>query len=207
MIELRSELPLHAYVSADPRTPDRTTGVFLLERSRKGHLVLRGDRSNPDFFNACASVLGLSLPSSVRETAKSEIAQCYCLGPEEWMLLLDAGEEWGIELRLRDAFQGHVSIVDVSGGQTLLSLSGDDVPSVLKKSCSYDFSPVNFPSGSCVQTTFAKATALVIKQSDTHFDLVIRRSFSDYLYAWIADASAEYGFQASAESSDCSSAQ
>lgn len=200
MTEPRSELPLHHYLAGGPVASAGTHGVSLVEQTRKGHLVLRGDRSDPDFSSACESVLGLSLPAKVRDTATSDNAQCYCLGPEEWLLLVDAGAEWGIELRLRDTFSGHFSIVDVSGGQTVLRLSGPDVFSVLKKSCSYDFSPQNFPLGCCVQTTFAKATALVIKQSDTQFDLVIRRSFSDYIYAWIADASAEYGFHASAES-------
>ncbi|MEM8497052.1 MAG: sarcosine oxidase subunit gamma family protein [Pseudomonadota bacterium] len=199
MIEPRSELPLHHYLTAGSVVSEGTIGVSLLEQARKGHLVLRGKPSNPDFSSACEAVLGLSLPTKVRDTARSDIAQCYCLGPEEWLLLLDAGEEWGIELRLRDAFSGHFSIVDVSGGQTVLSLSGSDVGCVLKKSCSYDLSPQNFAVGNCVQTTFAKATALVIKRSETHFDLVIRRSFSDYIYAWIADASAEYGFHASSE--------
>lgn len=200
MIEPRSELPLHHYLAAGPSEGQGTAGVKLVECARKGHLVLRGDRNNADFSSACESVLGLGLPARVKDTASSDIAQCYCLGPEEWLLLVEAGEEWGIELRLRDAFSGHFSIVDVSGGQTVLSLSGSDVSAVLKKSCSYDFSPQNVAVGSCVQTTFAKATALVIKRSESHYDLVVRRSFSDYIYAWIADASAEYGFHASTES-------
>ncbi len=199
MYEPRSELPLHHYLAGRTDAASRNAGIALVENARKGHLVLRGDRNAPAFAAACESVLGFALPARVKASARSATAACYCLGPDEWLLLLEAGAEWGTELRIRDAFDGHCSLVDVSGGQTVLSLSGERLPDLLKKSCSYDFSPDHFLAGQCVQTNFAKATALVIKQSDTHFDLVVRRSFSDYMFAWIADASAEYGFHASAD--------
>ncbi len=61
------------------------------------------------------------------------------------------------------------------------------------KSSVYDFHPDNFQPGKCVQTTFAKAGALVSKKSDGSFDLVIRRSFTDYIAEWLLDAGKEYG--------------
>ncbi len=85
--------------------------------------------------------------------------------------------------------------MDLSGGQTLVQLSGEAVQMVLKKSSGYDFSVDHFPVGRCVQTTFAKATALVSRTGDDAFDLVIRRSFSDYLFRWIMDAADEYGIE------------
>ena len=84
-------------------------------------------------------------------------------------------------------------MVDVSAGQTLLKLSGEGVETVLKKSSVYDFHARHFSVGHCVQTTFAKATALVSRSADDSFDLVIRRSFADYVARWLLDAGAEFG--------------
>jgi sarcosine oxidase subunit gamma len=50
-----------------------------------------------------------------------------------------------------------------------------------------------------VQTTFAKSAVMISKNADQSFDLVMRRSFSDYLCRWIIDASAEYGLQLNAD--------
>lgn len=45
----------------------------------------------------------------------------------------------------------------------------------------------------CVQTNFAKATALVSSNADGSFDLTIRRSFADYIAQWLLDAGQEHG--------------
>ncbi|MGB0447236.1 MAG: sarcosine oxidase subunit gamma family protein, partial [Pseudomonadales bacterium] len=50
-----------------------------------------------------------------------------------------------------------------------------------------------FPVGKVVQTTFAKTGATICKCNDGSFDLVIRRSFADYFFLWLKDASEDYG--------------
>jgi len=44
-----------------------------------------------------------------------------------------------------------------------------------------------------VQITFAKASAAVSNRSDGSYDLVIRRSFADYVAQWLLDAGGEFG--------------
>ncbi len=122
------------------------------------------------------------------------------LGPDEWLLIVPGGEEFAVEQRLREALgeELHYSVINVSGGQTLLELEGAKVREVLMKSTGYDVHPSNFPVGKAVGTNFAKSQ-LVIRHTGEHtWELVVRRSFSDYIWLWLQDACAEYGLQVAA---------
>ena len=84
-------------------------------------------------------------------------------------------------------------MVNVSGGQTLLELSGPKVRELLMKSTSYDVHPSNFPVGKAVGTVFAKSQLVIRHTGEDTWELVVRRSFADYFWLWLQDASAEYG--------------
>ncbi len=193
---VRRESPLHYVIQAQSSAEGADCGVLLKEFPLKGHLSLRGNPDNELFLRGTEEVLGLALPTKIGESAASGETQVYCLSPNEWLLVVVGGTEAELERCLRESLNGHFAVVDLSGGQTLMNLSGKDVLPLLQKSSGYDFHPSHFGAGRCVQTTFAKAGALVCKKDDGSFDLVIRRSFADYLFKWIADASAEYGFRA-----------
>jgi sarcosine oxidase subunit gamma len=187
------ESPLH-YVTAQAISDNCTNpGVVIVEQAHMGHLNLRGNPQNKMFRQGIADVLGIQLPLEPGCCACSEQCRLYWLGPTEWLAIVPGGTEAAVEAKLREALSGHFAVTDVSGGQTILSLSGKAVDNVLKKSSVYDFHSSQFPQGRCVQTTFAKASALISKTADDAFDLVIRRSFSDYLFNWIIDAASEYG--------------
>ena len=123
------------------------------------------------------------------------VHSAYWLGPDEWLLVVEGDDGLDVERRLRVALDGRFSVVDVSGAQVQLELSGTGVGKVLQKSSPYDFHPRNFPPGRCAQTVFAKATALVAAREGGAFDIVFRRSYADYLMRWLADAAAEYGYR------------
>ena len=161
-------------------------------------LSLRGDPTDTGFCAAAKDVLELKLSTRGYYHCNSE-SSIYWLGPDEWLLVskIDASV---LEARLRKVMSGHISIVDVSGGQTLVNLRGAPmaIDSVLRKSCIYDFA--GWPNagsgkGRCAQTTFAKASALVSSRSDGSFDLIIRRSFADYIALWLLDAGCEFGLR------------
>lgn len=169
-------------------------GVVLRREPVRGCLNLRGNPRDAGFRNAVAAVTGVELPVESCTWGRAGDAAVYWLGPDEWLLVLPAGREAGMERRLRDALAGSFSVVDTSGTHCFLKLSGPAKGYVLQKSSPYDFHPRNFPAGRCVQTVFAKASALVAANPDGSFDLVVRRSYADYVRDWIADAAEEYGF-------------
>ncbi len=169
-------------------------GVECRDLGSRGCLNLRGDADDPGYRDAVKTALGADLPISPCTWRHAGDARAYWLGPDEWLLIVPDGEQSKLEQRMRDAVRGRLSVADVSGGLVHVHLAGSDAGKVLQKSSPYDFHPRNFPPGRCVQTVFAKGSALVAANADGSFDLVIRRSYADYLSGWIADAAAEYGY-------------
>lgn len=168
-------------------------GIQLREKALRGHLVLRGDINDEAFSRGVFQALGLELPVPLGIVAEGETSLQW-QGPDEWLLIVPGGEELDVEQRLREALAGqHVAITNISGGQTLLELSGSKVRDVLMKSTSYDVHPLNFPVGKAVGTVFAKSQCFIRHTAEDTWELVVRRTFADYFWLWLQDASAEYG--------------
>lgn len=170
---------------------DNNNGIVIKESALLGHLILRGDSTDESFVDSIGNFAPLPVEPCTCNVNNNRAI--YWLGPDEWLLLVELDQVKSVENELRKTLTGHISIVDVSGGQTQINISGTGVGTVLQKSSGYDFHPRNFPAGRCVQTTLAKATAMVSKRDNGSFDLVIRRSFADYIAQWLLDAGREFG--------------
>lgn len=160
---------------------------YALQEKPFGHLVIRASTDLKGLKPALKKVTGLSLP----ETLSSNENEKYSINwitPDEFLLLVPEKTEFEVENKLRKILKGHYAIVNLTGGQTLLELSGEHAETILKKSTSYDIHPSNFPIGKVVTTIFAKSQAVLRRTGDECFQLIIRRSFSDYLWQWIVDA-------------------
>ncbi|GAB2783934.1 sarcosine oxidase subunit gamma family protein [Halomonas shantousis] len=173
---------------------EASAGVTLREHAFLGHLILRGGAIVLD--EAVREVLGIALPARPNTLTLDEGGErsIQWLAPDEWLVIVPGGEEFTLERRLREALgQAHFSIVNVSGGQSVLTLRGENAREVLMRSTPYDVHPQAFPVGKGVTTVFAKASVVLRRPSETHWELVIRRSFADYCYRWLLDAATEYG--------------
>jgi len=171
-------------------------GVSFEELAYFGHLTLRGASNDPAFVKGVKEVLGLTLPTTPLTSTSNDKDSIHWISPNEWLILLEENEptkrEAGIEAALKAKLTGHFSVIDVSGGQTLFKLSGDNALLLMQKSCGYDVVG-ELPMGKTVTTHFAKASVVLHKPSEDTFILVVRRSFADYVWRWIEDASQEYG--------------
>ncbi len=199
MSEPYVQLPLHHCLLQTEVKPHKV-GITLLEDSLKGHINIKGNALDDEFQAAVNKAFGVGLPGEPLSFTSRDKVTIYWLAPDEWLAIVDYSQLATKQHAFLGHYAGHCSVVDVSGGQTLLLLSGDAVQQLLQKACVYDVHPDCFPVGKCVQTNFAKATALIAKRSAQQYELVIRRSFADYIYYWLADAACEYGFSAQAVS-------
>jgi sarcosine oxidase subunit gamma len=196
--DVRVESPLyHADLPSmmainDDAGADTAGGVALAELPLQAHLVIRGRAEAPGFQESLTQALGLQVPTRLSSVSDGSQTLRW-IGPDEWLLTAPASQAFDIETKLRAALPGHVAVVDVSGGNTILLLSGLHARSVLKKSTSYDVSDRNFPLGKVVTTTMGKSQAVIRRVDELGWELIIRRSFADYLWLWLQDASAEYG--------------
>ncbi len=161
-----------------------------------GHLNLRGDAADQSFLDAVKEVTGSPLPLVPNTVLYGDQQACW-LGPDVWLLSLQADGAELLKLTLEQALQGqHASINDLSGAQLTFRLTGEKVREVLAKGCTLDLQPSVFRSGSCAQTGLAKANVLIVShENGSGIDLVVRHSFSDYLLQWLRRAGAEYGIE------------
>ncbi|MCO4758630.1 MAG: sarcosine oxidase subunit gamma, partial [Oceanospirillaceae bacterium] len=149
--------------------------------------------NNADQLAAVERVLGMALPLQPLTSVEKGEVSIRWMSPDEWLIIVPGLKAFDVETRFRDEMDGHYSLVNGSGGSTVLELSGDDVVEMLKKCTPIDLHPSEFPVGKVVSTVFAKSTAVIRRTGEKQFELVIRRSFSDYLWLWIQDASREFG--------------
>jgi len=169
-------------------------GVRLQEIPFQGHLNLRGRPDNPAFLSAVARVLGAELPLQANTFVVTGVVKIYWLGPDEWLIVTPPGQQAALAATLGEALQGvFSSITDVSSGQTLIGITGIHARALLEKGCPIDFHPRVFAPGDCVQTHLAKAAVLISAVDDAPgYELIVRRSFADYLGLWLLDAIAEF---------------
>jgi sarcosine oxidase subunit gamma len=158
-----------------------------------GYINLRGDTKSAEFLDAVSKVTGLALPLEPNTVATGE-HDIYWLGPNEWLLVGEHANTSRVEAALREELaQQHVAVNDMSGGQITFRLSGDSARQLLSKGCALDLHPGVFGVGACAQTGLAKASVILRPLGDeSGFDVLVRRSFSDYLWQWLLRAGREF---------------
>ncbi len=179
---------------AMPET-DGVPGVRLSERAFLGHINLRGDPSTAAFQGGVEVALNVTLPLVPNTVVEGPELTALWLGPDEWLLLTDPGQQYRILEALRTSLSDvFAAVTDVSAGQTVINLQGPHGREVLSKGCTLDLHPRVFGTGQCAQTNVAKTSAIIRQLDDTpSYDLIVRRSFALYLAQWLTDAAGEYG--------------
>lgn len=169
--------------------------VLLHESQFRGHLNLRGNPNDPEFLRLSAQILGGDLPLMPNTVAAYPECRACWLGPEEWLVITAPSAQLRLKAAMDTALaELHFSVTDVSGGQTIIRVQGQHAVDTLAKGCTLDLHPRVFGEGQCAQTLLAKSAALIIANcAGVDFEVVVRRSFADYLWLWLNDAASEYG--------------
>ena len=170
--------------------------VVISERPFLGHLNLRGDPKDAGFMKATESVLGFALPTEPNTVAANGELLALWLGPDEWHVVTPSAAQTPLLDSLETALNGmHFAVTDVTGGQTVITVSGPRARDVLAKGCPLDLHPSSFKPADCAQTLLAKANVLIrcVADSPPSFELIVRRSFAEYTALWLNDAALEYG--------------
>ena len=171
---------------------------FTLEiRATVGHINLRFD--SDESLAAIQSVLGQDVPREANTVTEGEYRICW-LGPDEYLVQCSLESTPALVASLESAVSGmHVAVNDISGGTIDFRLGGDDVPGLLSRGTTLDLDKL--VSGQCAQSGLAKAAALFIPLADqSGFDLVVRRSFAEYLLLWLRDTAGQAGLAVVEES-------
>jgi len=143
------------------------------------HVNLRGDPSDVGFLAAVRSVLGFELPRVANTVVAGGGNVAYRLGPDEWLLATNFSAT--MARALRGALVGmFAAVTEVGGGNEVLVLEGA-ARDVLAAECPLDLDPRVFGPGHCAQTRFAHAAVLLRPLDNGDIELVVRRSFAEYV--------------------------
>ncbi len=172
----------------------RGNAPVIAETPFLGYLNLRGKTSSMTFVAAVLKVLGAEPPTVANTMVESGDYRIYWLSPDEWLVITPTGQAAKVrdelQAELKDVFS---SVVDNSSGLTLLKITGENAGKLLNRDCPLDLHPREFKPGQCAQTRLAKAGMTIAPLHDgTGFEIIIRRSFADYIGLWMQDACVEF---------------
>ena len=141
-------------------------------------------RARADALGALSKALGVTLPTKPKSSAEKGARAALWLGPDEWLLIDEAGDP------LADCAKAKAlhSAVDVSHRNVAIQLSGPNAEAALAAGCPQDLRPATFPVGACSRTVLGKVEIVVWRTEENTFRVECWRSFSDYVFGFLADA-------------------
>ncbi len=178
-------------------SPRSWSDQALLAGWRTGMAIvnLRGDAEDPAFREAVFRALDLTLPVQPCSSVASAELRLVWVGPDDWFVIGPRGEAALIEAKLREALVGqHHAVTDVSGGYTVLHLSGAPARDVLAQGCPLDLHPRVFGPGSSAGSLFFKASVWLWQTDEAPvYEVLVRSSFRGYVWLMLERATQECG--------------
>mgnify|MGYP003597639547 CR=1 FL=1 len=172
----------------DQLQPIRKAGFSALPQPPAGRLSIR--LGNADGVEAGG--LDLACPLNRVVTAGTRLAAR--LGPDEWLIVVAAGDEQAVAKELGAALAGgHCTMTDISHRNTAFEVAGAAADAVLAAGCPLDLERV--PQGFATRTLLGKAEIVLIRLGDApdgtrRYRIECWRSFGRYLHAFLTEAAA-----------------
>jgi sarcosine oxidase, subunit gamma len=187
------QTPLHPFgLVAQARPVDDTCGVWANEIPLLGYVSLRGDVSDPALAEAAARVIGFKLPAEPCTLSKTGEVTVLWLSPDEWLIITPRDRTAALLRDLSQALTGIRSqVAGNSGGFTQVFLQGRNARDVLSHCTVYNLDHLS--EGRVAGTTFGKSSVYLYRAGDG-YRLLLRRSFADYIWRYLARAASPYGF-------------
>jgi sarcosine oxidase, subunit gamma len=156
---------------------------------------LRGNAEETAFREGAATALDVALPLKPCTVSENNLMRVVWVGPDDWFIVGPSGQGEAIALGLREALSGlHYAVTDVGSGYTVLHLSGRPVRDVLAQGCPLDLHPRAFERGACAGSHFFKASVWLWQTDEAPvYELLVARSYMDYVWLMLERACAECG--------------
>jgi sarcosine oxidase, subunit gamma len=187
----RRDSPLVARIEAGLPVRSGDQGIRMQERAFLGHINLRCDPADPLLSGRIEQALECELPRAANTfRAGSSGLKVLWLGPDEWLIVSPEGSEGRLVNEVRQAAgDGFATAIELGSGQTVIELSGPRAREVIAKGCPLDLHPRVFGPGRCAQSRLARALVILAQVDGTPtYELIVRRSYADYLWQWLVDA-------------------
>ncbi len=158
-------------------------GISLVPATPAERISLRAEGNA---VKSVSDALGITLPAKPKTSTSSEGLLALWLGPDEWLLIGPQGAD--LNAKLSKLNPGELSVVDISHRNTAIIASGPRVETVFNSGCPQDLSMDAFPVGACARTVLAKSEIILYREATDRFRVECWRSFSDYVWTFLADA-------------------
>jgi sarcosine oxidase subunit gamma len=139
-------------------------------------------------------IFGVALPQSACRAEKSATRAALWLGPDEWLLLADAGDAATLDPAFSAALQDQpASLVDVSDRTLFFKLAGPRAARTLNCGCPLDLDISQFPVGMCTRTVLEKAEIILWRTGVEEFQVGVWRSFAAYVRGLLTEGGRSLG--------------
>jgi sarcosine oxidase, subunit gamma len=180
-------------------------GLTITERVGLELVIARGIATDPAFAAAVLANAGSSVPRVPNTTATSGTHTTIWLGPDEWLIRShapnahSAGVSQTYESLAAQFKCTFACAVDVGSGYTTLRLEGRLWADTLARGCPLDLEELRVRGNFCAQSHFFKAPLLLVGVDENVVDVIVRRSFAEYMTTMLQDAAqsaCDYAIQA-----------
>ena len=191
MPDYQRQGPLDHLGLAAKVSTDRDTGITLKLLPIYEIFEIRCKWSNR-FAKSVKEIAGFAPPTTSPNSTKSDNLTIFWMGPDRWWLVGYGGHLCTVNELQINLSTLTATIVKVGESFAAIDVSGPYAKSVLTKGCSIDLDPNHFLVGHVTQTNLAKAQITLHQSNKNEYKIFVRRSFTEYLWTWLEDASLEY---------------
>jgi sarcosine oxidase subunit gamma len=175
-----------------PSTTERRPALAGVDRSTKGVRITMlppaertSLRARAASVAALSKALGVTLPLKPKTSAAKGARTVLWLGPDEWLVIDEAGKDPLADCAKVSALY---SAVGISHRNVAISVEGPGAEATLAAGCPQDLSLAVFPVGACSRTILGKVEVVVLRIAEDAFRVECWRSFSDYVFTFLSEA-------------------
>ena len=156
-------------------------------------LNIRGKKR--EFISAVGKSLNIILPTESNTSTQSDKLTALWLSPDEWMIFSNEPvDENTNNYQTEELLNKNISksnlgaITDVTDQFVMINFKGNKIYELLQTGSPFNFNDFQNKKGTVAQTIFTKIDIIVHNQDKNVVNLFVRRSFSEHLFSWMADA-------------------
>ncbi|PTE09976.1 sarcosine oxidase subunit gamma [Mesorhizobium helmanticense] len=158
------------------------TGVRLAVLPPAERISLRAPEAS---VAALAKALGVTLPRKPKTSASKAGRTALWLGPDEWLIIDEAGKDPLADCAEVTALH---SAVGISHRNIAISVTGPAAAAAVNSGCPQDLSLDAFPMGAASRTILGKVEIVLLRTAEDAFRVECWRSFSDYVFTFLSEA-------------------
>lgn len=134
---------------------------------------------------ALSKALGVALPKAPKTSATKDGRTALWLGPDEWLVIDETGEDPLADCAGVKALH---SAVGISHRNVAISVTGPAAAATVNAGCPQDMSLTAFPVGAASRTILGKVEIVLLRTAEDTFRVECWRSFSDYVFTFLSEA-------------------